>query len=185
MILLRRCSYVLLSNPNGCTLGSKRADIKIIDNDASEHLDSWQYRVSVDLPYTGYETLYEWPALIRLSTSITGFVYSSFATNSGGDLRFATGDEKGEIPCIYSIDCWDTNGESTVWVQIPVMPAGGTNLWIYWGNPDEIEAPIYTGDGSIWDSSYQGVWHLQSNVLDSTANGYDGTLSGGGRRWPA
>ena len=127
--------------------------------------------------YTRGEGLSNFPALVTLSTSLTGFSYSQFASPRGGDLRFT--DSSGLAPLFHEIDEWNTNGASSVWVRVPVM--GGTNefIWAYWGNPGATNPPAYTADGSAWTPDYYVVYHLKESgfpYADST--GQKPALSG-------
>ena len=58
--------------------------------------------------YDGVEELVEFPALVRVSETLSGFAYTNCETN-GGDLRFV--DQSGTEVLPYEIENWDTNGE--------------------------------------------------------------------------
>jgi hypothetical protein len=137
------------------------------------------YTDNLKITFAGYnrgETLSDFPVLVRLSTGLAGFNYSHFADPSGGDLRFTDSGGTRVIP--YEIDQWNTNGESTVWVQMPTL--SGTNDFIvaYWGNPADVTPPDYSTNGAVWVSQalqslppYDLVYHLEQNgfpYLDST-----------------
>ncbi len=164
-------TYTLnLSSPSNCTLAVSQATCTIQDDDAGEYLEDWWYRVRIDFDgYAGSETLTNWPALVRLSTNITGFSYSNFASDVGGDLRFANLDATRVLN--FEIEEWDTNDESCVWVQLPELPPGGTSIWAYWRNPGETSLPAYASDGSVWSANYAGVWHLHEEVADESTGG--------------
>ena len=130
--------------------------------------------------YTNSEVLQDFPALVRLSPGLPGFNYSEFAGPNGSDLRFT--DSGGTNELAYEIVQWDdTNGGSTVWVQVPAL-SGGTNnyIWAYWGNPNDTTTPAYTTNGAVWEPAsflglpgYEVVYHLQQTnypYLDSTTN---------------
>ena len=70
------------------------------------------YAKRVDLTVAGVPdgtTLVDFPLLVRLSTNITGFVYTDFVNNDGTDLRFE--DANGNA-LAYDIDTWNRDGES-------------------------------------------------------------------------
>ncbi len=115
--------------------------------------------------YSGSETLVEFPALVRLGGHIDGFDYSQFASATGCDLRFTDNAEK--RPLAYEIEDWNTNGTSTVWVRVPQLPPGGTNICAFWGDPLLATPPAYTTDGSTWSRGYAGVWHLSGTFVDA------------------
>ena len=143
-----------------------------------------QMALTVD-GYTGAETLTNVPVLVRLSTAIEGFCYGDFADASGGDLIFT--DESGSTVYPHEIDEWHTNGESLVWVKLPLM-ANGTKFKAGYGGGRGATA-LPDGDGraasplaaAVW-SDYAGVWHMNEDsgtAYDSTANGLDGIPSCG------
>jgi len=115
--------------------------------------------------YSGSETLLGFPALVRLGTHLEGFAYSQFASADGYDLRFT--DAAGKQSLAYEIEEWNTNGVSAVWVRVPVLPAGGTNVCAFWGVPGLASPPSYTTDGSTWSQGYAAVWHMSGASADS------------------
>jgi hypothetical protein len=123
--------------------------------------------------FSGYnrgETLTDFPVLVNLSTNLPGFSYHQFASPSGGDLRFA--DESGYLPIPYEIDQWNTNGVSSVWVNVPSLSTTNDFVWAYWGNPLATNPPVYTTNGATWPN-YDLVWHLEQSgfpYADSTLN---------------
>jgi hypothetical protein len=132
------------------------------------------------ITFAGYnrdETLSDFPVLVRLSADLPGFSYSEFASASGGDLRFADANGSRELP--YEVDQWnDSNGVSSVWVQVPQLSSTNDFIWAYWGNPADITPPAYTTNGAVWQPAdflslpnYDLVWHLKEPgfpYVDST-----------------
>jgi hypothetical protein len=131
------------------------------------------YGSSMKVFFSGYakgETLTNFPGLVNLSTKLSGFSYDQFASPSGGDLRFA--DESGITPLPYEIDQWNTNGVSSVWVNVPLLSTSNDFVWAYWGNPLATNPPAYTTNGATWPN-YDLVWHLEQSgfpYADSTLN---------------
>jgi len=134
------------------------------------------YTDHLAITFAGYNrsaTLSDFPVLVRLSTSIPGFNYNHFADPSGGDLRFTDSGGIRIIP--IEIDQWNTNGESTVWVQVPVLSGTNTTIWAYWGNPTNTTPLPGT---NVWvPQSWEGlpaydlVYHLKEGAFpfaDST-----------------
>lgn len=129
--------------------------------------------------YTRPETLSYFPVLVSLSTNLPGFSYAGFASPNGSDLRFA--DSTGTRELAYEIDQWDdSNGVSSVWVQVPSLSGTNTSIWAYWGNPNDTTPPAYTTNGAVWEPAsflglpgYDVVYHLQQTnfpYVDSTTN---------------
>ena len=81
--------------------------------------------------------LTDFPLLVSLSTSITGFSYNGFldsdgdGVRTGGDLRFfaASGQE-----LAYEIADWNTSGTSDIWVKVPTISGTtATVITAAWG----------------------------------------------------
>ena len=113
------------------------------------------------------ETLTNFPALVKLSTAISGFSYSDFQLAKGGDLMFT--DSRGQV-IPSEVDTWDDTGTSLVWVTIPELTKG-TVVTMYYGNgANPAGIPI-----AKWPD-YAGVWHMgeaSGTAHDSTVNGLD------------
>ncbi|MCL1888301.1 MAG: DUF2341 domain-containing protein, partial [Kiritimatiellaeota bacterium] len=128
-------------------------------------MPAWDYRMMVVFNgHTGAETLANFPALVRLNPNAT-----TNMLENGADLRFT--DAAGNV-LAHEIDTWDTNGLSTVWVNIASFEPRAP-IFAYWGNPLAI-APENSAD--VW-GEYAGVWHLGealTSFRNSTATGLDG-----------
>ncbi len=111
------------------------------------------------------------PVLVRLSHETRGFSYDGFLAG-GADLAFA--DSSGNM-LPYEIDTWNTNGESLVWVKLPVLERGAS-FAAYWG----AASATANTPADVW-SGYAGVWHCnEANgaLADSTGNGNSATPVG-------
>lgn len=121
--------------------------------------------------YTKSETLTNFPALVRLTNSISGFAYSQFASTNGWDLRFKDATQSTNLN--YEIESWNTGGLSYVWVQIPAL-TNNTTIWAYWGDTNlAAAAPAFATNGAAWSQNYRSVWHLKEsglNYADSSSN---------------
>jgi len=120
------------------------------------------------------------PVLVNLSTNLPGFSYNQFASPSGGDLRFT--DAGGLTPVPFEIDEWNTNGTSSVWVNVPSLSNSNNFIWAYWGNPLATNLPASSTNGGVWPG-FDVVWHLKENgfpYADSTlqAPALNGTAPG-------
>jgi hypothetical protein len=136
---------------------------KVLDQDA--------FTSGIKLTTAGYThgtTLTNFPLLINFSTSISAFSYSQFASPNGYDLRFT--DASGQILLNYQIDTWNTNGVSSVWVEVPSISSSTNYIMAYWGNPALTNAASFTTNGATW-TNFSGVFHLKESALpyaDST-----------------
>lgn len=100
------------------------------------------------------------------------------ALSTGNDIIFVASDHSTLLK--HDLEDYD-NGTGIVkaWVKIPTLTKG-TNLdiYCYYGNSSIVtpqEDPT-----NVWDSNYLSVWHLDSDLEDSTSNNNDGTAQGGG-----
>jgi len=136
---------------------------KVLDQDAFS--SGTQFTIS---GYNRGSTLTNFPLLINLGTSITGFSYSQFASPVGNDLRFT--DASGQILCSHEIDTWNTNGTSKVWVLVPSISSNSNYIVAYWGNPSLTNTASFTTNGSTW-TNLSTVLHLKESTFpyaDST-----------------
>ena len=79
-------------------------------------------------------SLKNFPLLVRLRDGLNGFGYNQVKSLKGGDLRFLN-TAGVELP--YSIDVWNPDGESDIWVSVDQLRLqGGTKFTMYWGNPE-------------------------------------------------
>jgi autotransporter-associated beta strand protein len=132
------------------------------------------YRMRISFTnYNKAETLTNFPALVVLSNGMGGttFDFGTFLTTNGYDLRFWNDAETMNLN--YEIDTWSTGTSSYVWVQVPQFYSN-CYIWATWGDSAQINQPAYTTNGATWSSSYEGVWHFNTNLIDSTANNRNG-----------
>jgi hypothetical protein len=135
-------------------------------------LDPAAFGSRMKITFAGYsrsEPLANFPVLVVLGTQLPGFDYRQFASRTGGDLRFA--NASGTVPLPHELDEWNTNGLSTVWVQVPSLANSNDSIWAYWGNPLATNLPATSTNGAVWSPDFELVWHLKEPVFpraDST-----------------
>ena len=113
------------------------------------------------------EVLTNFPALIKLSTSISGFSYSDFRLANGRDMMFT--DSRGRV-IPSEVDTWDATGTSLVWVSVPELTKG-TRIKMYYGNgvnPAGIPVAKWPADVGVWHMGEAG-----GTAYDSAANRFD------------
>ena len=99
--------------------------------------------------YTGSSCLYDFPVLVRLSTSVSGFSYSNCAEG-----KFVFTDAYGNrIP--HEVDTWNASGTSLVWVRLPELQKNTTFYMYFDGEPSAANTSSAT-----W-TAYSGVWHMK------------------------
>lgn len=134
---------------------------------ARADLSGWPSSMRIDV--TGYdrdEALDNFPVLVTLSNGLQGFYYADMNSPSdGADLRFSV-DGVNELN--YSLDEWNTNGVSLVWVQVPAL-TNNLSFFAYWGASASL--PAYTTNGAAWSNGYAAVWHLGETVTAGATNG--------------
>ena len=96
---------------------------------------------------------YDVPTLMKISTSlIDGFNYP----DAGNGTHFEITDENGAI-LPYEIDTWNPDGESLLWVKVPVF-VDGKRLTVVYGRTDK---DMTARASEVW-SNYIGVWHMNA-----------------------
>src|SRR6056300_745667 len=165
----------------GTVTATKVYTIKITDP------TSYPFRIDLTLSgYTGSSTLTDFPVLVSLSTSISGFSYNGFldsdgdGVRTGGDLRFfaSSGQE-----LAYEVADWNTSGTSEIWVKVPSISGTTTVVTAAWGKTGTETTPDYATNDPVWSNGYEGAWHLgkisSGTTNDSSPNGYHLTANGG------
>ena len=137
----------------------------------------WRAEVAV-AGYGGAAPLTNFPVLVRVSeAAIPGFRYADCAAG-GADLAFA---DAGGAALDREIESWDPDGESLVWLRLPLL-TNGLAFAATWGDPATASQPPSQTDGSVWrPAGYAGVWHMaeaSGTVADSAAHGLDAVPSG-------
>ncbi|MHC4662349.1 MAG: DUF2341 domain-containing protein [Planctomycetota bacterium] len=106
------------------------------------------------------------PVLIKLSSG--NFDFGTAQTN-GEDIRFLDPDG---THLQYEIEEYDSSGQSArIWVKVPLLAGGVASdyIWIYYGNPDAVDAQNHDG---VWNG-YEAVFHFNTSAndyLDSSQN---------------
>jgi len=99
--------------------------------------ESWTYRRAVSVPNPSGTDLTDFQVSIALGAGNFSFAN---ALSDGSDIRITTSDGSTTIP--FWIESWNPAGQSAIiWVKIPVLPAAGTSVFIYYGNPAPVVTP--------------------------------------------
>ena len=129
---------------------------------------------TVTINYTGTAAT-NVPTLFRLSEStISGFSYAD--TANGTDFEIYD-DTTGEL-LPYERDTWDPEGESLLWVKVPVL-VKNRKLTVIYGRTS---ADMTANAANVW-SDYLGVWHMNGTTADGKypnstgATMFDGVVS--------
>jgi len=119
---------------------------------------NWQYRKKITIqssqvlggPHSNF------PVLI----SRTDLDLMSKARDDGYDILFTSSNEVTKIP--HEIEKFNgTTGELVAWVKVgSVSSASNTDIYMYYGYAS---ATNQQDAANVWDSNYQGVWHLKES----------------------
>jgi len=150
-------------------------DAYSVDQDTTLDVDWWNSAWSArhKLSFSNQdqsEDLLDFPVLIVLNSGNIDF---GKVGPNGVDLRFVDGDGKA---LAHEIELWDESGDSYVWVNVPRIDGSSNSdfIWMYYDNGSA--GPAQDADG-VWNTSYQGVWHMHQDpsgtVTDSSGNGLD------------
>jgi glucose/arabinose dehydrogenase len=128
----------------------------------------WTRRIRLTMNNSGQaEDLTNFPVLVTINSNRIAY---ADARPDAADLRFT--DSAGNV-LPHEIETWNTNGDSHVWVRVSTVAASSSSgfIYMYYGNPN---ASSTANGAAVW-SGYGGVWHLNGNANDSTANANNGT----------
>ena len=106
--------------------------------------------------YAGAAALTDFPLCVKLPASV------GLPAESTG-LRFIDADGRS---LAFEIEKWEPLGESVVWVRIPSLE-NGMKIRAVWGGAFALRGAVHAD--TVWNSDYQGVYHLAS-AQDSSPN---------------
>ena len=140
---------------------------------------SWRERKVITIDHTkvsGSSNLVNFPVLV----SVTDPTLIGVAKLDGSDILFTALD--GASKLAHEIETYNpSTGQLIAWVSVPTLSASvDTVLYVYYGNASAANQQNPTG---VWDSNYEGVWHLANGTTlsgnDSTSNANNAvTLNG-------
>ena len=113
-------------------------------------LGAFRSKVSITVAKTVADTEAGVPVPVRLAENNPGGF--SYADCDPTQMRF--GDEK-YAPIPFEVDTWNPQGESLVWVKVPLAEGTKINL-VYNGT-----ATVANDPSAVW-GDYTGVWHFET-----------------------
>ena len=156
-----------------------------LDDDNSSGQSGAEYAMKITVDHTkvsGTTDLLDFPLLINLTSVELKDTLNSghVAQSDGGDIRFTSAD--GITQLDHELEVYDpTTGALVAWVRVPVLDQDNdTVVYLYYGNTSAADQSNQAG---VWDSSFEGVWHLGEDQAgtgspglyrDSTSNGHHG-----------
>jgi len=147
-----------------------------VDNSTSANITSsdpfWAYKMKLTFDNSASgEDLINFPVLVHLTSEHSDFwnhVNSSITTEDTKDLCFLDAD--GETDLYFEAEKIDYFAkEALIWVKVPLIDAGSTTdfIYLYYGNAAARESAYHRAD-KVWDSHYQGVWHLKESLTGTS-----------------
>ena len=140
----------------------------------------WGYRNSLTIDYTKVQSADQtnFPVMINTTNANWKVVASGghVGKSDGTDILFTSSD--GTTKLDHEIEKYtSTTGELIAWVRIPTLSyTSNTTIYVYYGNAAASAQANATG---VWNSAYQGVYHLSDgttlSATDSTSNANNGT----------
>ena len=141
-----------------------RAKNIIVQLKEKPYLGRWKYRKKITIDHAKIdEDLTDFPVLVKLTSFNFDFLK---ARTDGYDIRFT--DAAGNTLLSYERERHDAlSQKAEYWVKIPsVLKDTDTEFYIYYCATD---APDGEDPTAVWDSDFEGVWHLKG-LGDSTTN---------------
>ncbi|MDD1663283.1 MAG: DUF2341 domain-containing protein, partial [Methanomicrobiales archaeon] len=133
---------------------------------------NWLYRKKITIhaaQVTGDQV--NFPILV----SLTDADLSAKTLASGNDIIFTSSDGSTQLP--HEIENFtQSSGYLVAWVGVPTLSSSSeTVLYMYYGNSTATSQENAAG---VWDDDFMGVWHHDTDFLDSSGNGNTGSNTG-------
>ena len=157
---------------SGDSLAAGNSSAFSMNSNLSWYNSGWSYRIAITINHaTVAGPLTNFPVLINLTSSSL----SQYAQTGGNDLLFTAGDGTNKLA--HEIESYTSaSGALVAWVNVPLLSStADTNIYLYYGNP---AAASQQNAGGVWDTNFQGVWHLNNSFADSTTNSQNGVNTG-------
>jgi len=119
---------------------------------------AWHRRRPLIVDNPTATTLVNAPLLLKLDADRIDYANTS---PGGDDLRLLPAGGS-PLPLPLELESWATGDDSWLWVQLPTVPPGASEYWLYWDNPD---APPPSA-ATLWSKSYAAVYHLADRLDD-------------------
>ena len=157
-------------------------------------LSGWNKRIKFTVDYTKIDAaLSYFPVTVFLTPTHGDCIFDEL-TADANRLKIAFTKADGTTELYGEIEKWDDGNESAI-IHISrdgweIASDADTDFYMYF-DVDHADNTTYIGDidstpaQSVWDSSYEAVYHMNdgastSAIYDSTSNNNDGTKKGAG-----
>jgi len=142
-------------------------------------LTGWGYRKKITISHANVDSdLTNFPLLVKVAETGGGDGnIGAHALANGNDIRFTSSDGVSLLPYereTYSVS--SNNLSANMWVKVPnISGTSNTEIYIYYGKTGASDGQNAAG---VWESNYNGVFHLASNLGSSSVGGVSGTNNG-------
>ena len=135
----------------------------------------WNYRKSIAISNSSGATLTDFQVKILGNYDLSGDVSSGKIKSDLGDLRFT--NSEGSI-----LDYWiedATNNSVDIWIKISSIPTSGTNIYMYYGNPQALSQADGNKTFNFFDDFNDGNIDPTKWVMSNYGSGGSFSESGG------
>ena len=163
-------TVTITASDASASLSADTADSEFVSN-LSWWDSSWARRIGIQISNLDQSVDLN-QQVVRIKLDASRIDYNHFMDN-GEDIRFVADDHTTVLS--HEIDVWDTNGESHIWVNVPVIRASSSEnyIYLYYGNSVTIDAQNVE---DVWNQ-YSSVWHLGEDPGSSGPQFKDSTAS--------
>ncbi|MEO1981222.1 MAG: DUF2341 domain-containing protein, partial [Fuerstiella sp.] len=120
-------------------------------------------RITFDNVAQNTNDLDDFPVLVTISTADLASL--DLNATVGADVRFADAITGNELN--YEVEFWDDGADTaTIWVKVPKIDRSSNTdyIYVYYNHSGTATYDQSAADEqAVWDTSYQGVWHLDEN----------------------
>jgi Concanavalin A-like lectin/glucanases superfamily/Domain of unknown function (DUF2341) len=143
------------------------------DGDDGDPPVDFAFRQQLTISNAERGELVDFPILVVLDAKRIDY---SALRGDGADIEFRDQDE---TPLAHEVERWNPEGQSFIWVRVPVIDARSDAdfIWMYYGNPDE---KTVDDEAAVW-TAYEEVYHLDAEkgqVDDAGERDLDGDVAG-------
>lgn len=137
---------------------------------------SWKFRRIIETDSHQIQTSQSELTSVIFPFSITDPELKVHALSDGRDILFVEKNSDGVLVKLdHEIESYDqSTGKLVAFIRFPIVHDDDSmEFHMYFGNPSASNQQNKTG---VWDTqSWNGIWHLNTNSLDSTTNANNGT----------
>jgi hypothetical protein len=167
LILLASLAVVLMAGGIGVTRSSI-ADQETSANNSLHAISNWydvawHWRKPITISNAG-GVLAEYQVKVTINTQ--ELISASKMQSDGDDIRFTEADGVTEVP--YWIESGIDTDSTVIWVKVPSIPSGDSNIYLYYGNPAASSASNGWDTFEFFDdfSAGLGQWTIDAENTD-------------------